>query len=87
MNTARSTLSLFLPSIDNYPIGQHLLVARMLKGIWRNRLPGPKYESIWDVSKVFLYLSTISNENISLKQCTLKLISLLALVFLSGSKL
>jgi len=58
INTARSALSTFL-TIDNLPVGKHVLVKRFLRGIFNIKPSLPKYTKTWDVSAVLDYLKTL----------------------------
>ena len=60
-------------------IGSHPIDSRFMKGIFQLRMPTLKYLVTWDVSVVLGYLKTLSPENSSLKQSTLKLAMLMAL--------
>ena len=81
VNTARSALSLILPSIDGHAVGTHPLVSRFVKGVGRLKPPKPRYNYTWDVDLVFkLFETWPSNNFLDLKQLTLKLVSLLAIV-------
>ena len=81
INIARSSLSTLLPHIDGLPVGQHPLVIRLIKGVGRLRPPKPRYDSVWDVSKVLeLFNNWPSNDKLSLCDLSLKLVALLALV-------
>lgn len=52
-----------------------------MKGIFKSNPPQPRYQSTWDVQKVLTYLSSLGlAENLNLKQLTLKLTMLIALV-------
>ena len=78
IKTARSALSsvITLESEENF--GSHPLVVRFFKGIYELRKPQPKYNSIWDVSKVLDYLRKLHPLNtLTLKKLTLKLVMLL----------
>ena len=56
------------------------MVSRFMKGIFNLRRPLPRYSSLWDVSVVLDFISTLGeNEAPSLKQVTLKLTMLMAL--------
>ena len=51
-----------------------------MKGVFKTRKPKPKYEDIWDASKVLNYLSTLHPvKELSLKDLTLKVLMLLLL--------
>ncbi|KAJ8976642.1 hypothetical protein NQ317_011150 [Molorchus minor] len=55
-------------------------IKRFFKGVYNARPLKPKYNDIWDPEIVLNYLSTqYPNENISLENLTLKLVTLLAL--------
>ena len=43
INTARSMLSVILPACNGTEFGKHPIIARMLKGIFRNRPALPRY--------------------------------------------
>lgn len=81
VNTARSALSVILPKIDCLSVGKQTEVSWVVKSIYERAPPQPKYNSFWDVSKVFqLFNSWPDNNLISLKQLTWKLNMLLLLV-------
>lgn len=81
INTARSALSSYVILEDGTYIGKHPLVCRLMKGIFQNKPPKPKYTEIWDVSTVLVYLQSLSPvDKLSLKQLTLKLVMLILLV-------
>ena len=42
LNTYRSAISATHPPIEGYPVGQHLIVCRLLQGMFNERLPQPK---------------------------------------------
>jgi integrase len=80
INTARSALSTFLGTVDGHSIGSHPLITRFTKGVSRLRPPTSKYNTTWDASIVLKFLSGWdNNDKLSLKDITLKLVSLLAL--------
>lgn len=69
----RSMLSSTLDQIDNCDIGKHKLVCRLLKSMFNQRPPGPRYSNFWDVSSVQSRLVEWGRmEDLSLKQLTLK---------------
>ncbi|XP_071482171.1 uncharacterized protein [Diadema antillarum] len=81
VNCYRSALSSALPPINGYSVGKHPLIIRLMKGIFNEKPPKPRYTSTWEVSKVLDYLSSLDvNENLDLLQLSEKLISLTALV-------
>ena len=82
INTARSALSAFL-TLENcpYTVGTHPLIGRFMKGIFQLNPPQARYSEIWDVQVVFNYLRRLSPaKTLSLKNLTLKLSMLLALI-------
>jgi len=81
LNLARSALSSFMCLNDGTSVGSHPLVARFLRGVFNLRPPQAKYKEIWEVRPVFNYLRKLSPVKfISLKQLTLKLCMLIALL-------
>ena len=86
LNCYRSALSSAMLPIDGFQVGQHPLVSRLLKGVFNSRPPQPKYTEMWEVSRVLSYIKSLgSNEALSLKLLTRKLVVLLALVLASRS--
>lgn len=80
LNTARSALSCII-NTESVPIGKHPLVCRFMKGIFESKPPTNKYYGIWDVQTVLRCLKAYSpNKVLSLKELSLKLAMLLALV-------
>ena len=81
INTARSAMSNYVTLEDGTCVGKHLRVSRLMKGIFQEKPPRPKYTEIWDVSIVLAYLQSLSPVNtMSLKELTLKLSVLILLV-------
>lgn len=80
INTARSALSFVLPTYDKFSFGEHPITVRFLKGIFRKNPPSARYEKVWDTN---LILSLVeqwpSNDNLDLRQLTIKTTSLFAL--------
>ena len=77
INTTRSAVSL----IVSYEFAQDSRVKQFFKGISKLRPPRPKYDSTWDPKIVLdYYLKNSNNENLTLKDLSKKLITLLALV-------
>ena len=61
-------------------IGKHPLIARMLKGVFNERPPRPKYEYVWKVDQVLNYLKKEGpTEPLSLQCLTLKMVTLFVL--------
>ena len=66
-------------------IGSHALIKRFLKGVFELRPSLLRYTTTWDVSIVFNYIKSLSeNGLLSLKELTLKLVTLLTI--LSGQR-
>ena len=81
INVARSALSAHVMLKDGKTIGNHVLVNRFMKGVFNMRPTVSKYKETWDVNVVLHYLRKLSPaKNLSLKQLTLKLVCLLALL-------
>lgn len=84
LNTARSAISNLClnPAMDpaQVPVGKHFLICRYLKGVFNQRKPTPKYRTTWPVDVVLDYLFKLwPLQSLSLKQLTLKLVTLIAL--------
>ncbi len=85
INTAKSAISSMCAIVAGREIGNERIVKQFMKGIFTCRPALPKYGRIWDVNKVFVYLSTLSeNANLSLLELSQKLAILLML--LSGQR-
>lgn len=81
INTTRSALSSYITLETGTCVGKHSLVSRLMKGIFQEKPPRPKYTEIWDVSIVLSYLQSLSPvDKFSLKELTLKLVVLILLV-------
>ena len=75
LKTARSALSSILRISDCQNFGSHPLVVRFMKGVFETRKPKPKYDDIWDASKVLNYLTTLYPvKELPLKDLTLKVL-------------
>ena len=80
LNSYRSAISSVHEKVDGYEVGQHPMVSRLLKGVFHERPPQPRYSETWDVSKVTSYIESLGeNDNLSLTDLTLKTVMLLAL--------
>ena len=81
INAARSALATILPMYEGYELGKHPVVCLLVKGVYERNPPKPRYESFWDVNKIFvLFKSWGKTKDLTLKLLTLKLIMLLLLV-------
>ena len=59
----------------------HPLVTRLMKGVFESRPTLPRYNSIWNLSTVLDFIKTLGpNEELSLKNVTLKCVTLVALL-------
>ena len=80
VNVHRSALSSTLKPIEGFPVGQHPVVKRLMKGIFNSRPPIKTLCSTWYVSKVLKMLKDWSPaSSLSLQCLTLKTVMLLAL--------
>ena len=79
INIARSAISNAHSHIDGNPIGQHPLVKRILKGLYKTKTPIPRHAATWDVSLVTQYITSLENESVDIQLLTKKLTMLLAL--------
>ena len=59
LNSCRSALSLILKPIDGFVIGEHPLVRRIIKGVFRSRPPRPRYAYTWDVKTLLDNLASL----------------------------
>ena len=81
INTYRSALSGVLPPMEGFPVGQHPLVVRLLKGILNPRPAMPRYQQSWDVNVALDNMRSLpGNQLLPLKVLTQKLALLLALI-------
>jgi len=80
VNGHRSAISFYHEPVDGFSIGKHPKVCNLLRGISRERPPIPRYVFIWDVQSVLDKFNGMpDNENLSLKDHSLKIITLLGL--------
>ena len=80
LNAYRSAISSVHDKVDGSNVGQHPLIARVLKGAFNEHPPQPRYLHTWDVNKVTSYIDNLGdNANLSLQDLTMKLTMLLAL--------
>ena len=77
----RSAISSNYETADGFVIGKHPMMAKFMKEVFSLRPPEPKYFATWDVRQVLNFLKTWAPaESLSLKQLTLKLVMLAALI-------
>ena len=80
LNAYRSAISSVHEKVDSYEVGQHPLVARLVKGAFHERPPQPRYTETWDVSKVTTYLESLGdNDTLQINDLTMKTVMLMAL--------
>ena len=81
INSCRSAFSSVHEKVDGFSIGQHPLVTKLLKGVFHDRPPLPRYTATWKVDVVLGYLKSLcGNESLSLIHLTWKTTMLLALI-------
>ena len=82
LNTARSVRSTIINLPNNCTFGEHMpLVSRFLKGVFELKPSLLCYSAIWDVGTVLLFMQTTpAAQNMTLKNLTKKLTTLLALI-------
>ncbi|XP_050398224.2 uncharacterized protein LOC126816078 isoform X2 [Patella vulgata] len=81
LNTARGALSSLGLVFEGFTVGCHPLVIRFLRGVFNLRPTQARYTCIWDVAPVLKYLQKLSPvAELSLKNLTLKLVMLIALI-------
>ena len=59
LGTRRSAISAFLPPVNGLHIGQHPIIKRVMKGIFKLRPAIPRYIEPYDVNQVLNYLKTL----------------------------
>ena len=73
LNCYRSAISSCQLPINDFSVGQHPLVSRLLFNL---RPSQPKYSDTWEVHKMLDFLKSIGpNDNLTLEQLTKKLAS------------
>ena len=63
LNAYRSAISSVHEKADGYKVGQHPLVSRLLKEVFNQRPPKPRYEVTWDVTKVLNYIDSLGESD------------------------
>ena len=80
LNSYQSAISSVHEKIDRYNTGQHPTIVRLLKGVYNDRPPLPRYSSTWNVQTVLDHLVALGdNDKLNLKQLSYKAVMLLAL--------
>ena len=86
INSYRSAISSVYEKVEGHNVGLHPLIIRLLKGIFHDRPPLPRYSGIWNVQNVLNYLEGLGeNKSLPLKLLSWKLTMLLALTWPSRS--
>ena len=81
INTARSAISAYLEKDEIFSMGSNKTVCRILKGVFTDKPPLPKYVETWDVDTVLEVLKHWPClDKIDLKKLTLRTVMLLAIV-------
>ncbi|KAM4721757.1 integrase/recombinase xerD homolog [Rhinophrynus dorsalis] len=81
INSYRSAISAGHIPIDGVPVGQSVVVCRLMRGIRFSRPPQSRYQSLWNVNDVLHLLDRWpANNLLSLKQLSAKLTMLLCLI-------
>ena len=80
LNSYRSAISSVHEKVDGMEVGKHPLVSRVLKGVFNERPPRPKYASVWSVDLVLsMFKKDGDSTSLSLQDLTIKTAMLLAL--------
>ena len=88
INSHRSAISMIYLPVDGICVGSHPFISRLMKGIFNLRPPCPRYVQTWDVSVALHDLKFLLPASLlSMKNLTLKLVMLMALVSLSRANL
>ena len=81
INSHRSAISAYHGEIDGRPVGQHSKVCALVKGVFNQNPPQPRYNFTWDVQTVLRFIKSSwgQSESLTDKELTYKLVMLLAL--------
>ncbi|XP_073238147.1 uncharacterized protein [Porites lutea] len=80
LGTTRSALSSFI-NIDGFKVGEHPIISRFMSGAFNRKPTFPRYVETWNPQIVLSHLKGYPDtKEMSLKQLTLKLTMILALV-------
>ena len=85
VNNARSAISKLNMGFNGLPAGQHPLVQRALKAVFRLRPPLPKFKATFKIKPVLTYTSQIfgNNDFLNLKYLSYKCLFLLSFTSIS----
>ena len=82
---ARSAINSVLKILNHKNLDTHPLITRFIKGVYNNRPPLMKQDTVWDPTLLLTYIDRMGdNDDLNLKQLTYKTVALLML--LSGSR-
>ena len=85
LNCYRSALSSTHLPVDGFPVGNHHLVCRLLKGVFNLHPLQPHYREMWDVSQLLLHIKSWGNTDTPpIKQLSRKLVVLLLALILAN---
>ncbi len=80
INVYRSAISAAHKGFEGTPSGQHPRVVSLMKGVFNDRPPKPRYSSTWDVGIVLQKLKKWGdNTQLTMKQLSYKLAILIAI--------
>ena len=81
INVARSALSSTLAPMDGLPMGQHVIISKLMKGIFNERPIKKSLFPKWDLNTVLLHIKTWGpSSGLDLKYLSYKMIFILAMV-------
>ena len=61
VNAYRSAISSVHEKVDGVDVGQHPTITRLLKGVFNDRPPLPRYSSTWNVQTVLDYIKSLND--------------------------
>ena len=80
MNVYRSAISAKHSRVQGLPVGQNMLIVKLLKGMFNEKPPQPKYMETWNAATVLERMKTQpEDEFLSLRDLSLKVCMLMAL--------
>ena len=59
INTNRSAVSAILPLQNGKPVGEHHIISRVMRGVFKERPALPRYTCTYDVKPVHVYLKSL----------------------------
>ena len=86
INAYRLAISSVHERVESISVGQHPTIIRLLRGIYHDRPPLPKYSSTWDVQRVLDFIESLGDStSLPLKILWWKMAFLLAITWPSRS--